>query len=165
MFSKLSARFFSHFTGRISCLSMWPKHFRSDASVSCMHFWGQHPLCWDSAQGRFWSLFWSCFHEDHEPSHWAIISDVCRCVWLIGCNLFNLKISYLFFSLSLQDHAQHGVTDKNGWTEMHQVAKRGFDGHAALLILYGANVDAQNDSGNTPLHICGTWNQENVAKV
>ena len=34
-----------------------------------------------------------------------------------------------------------------------------------MLILYGAPLNMVNDTGNTPLHICATWNQHEVAKV
>lgn len=60
---------------------------------------------------------------------------------------------------------QVDVRDRQAWTELHQAAKNGLEGHIELLLLYGADPNAINVTGNTPLHVCGTWDQDGAAKV
>lgn len=65
----------------------------------------------------------------------------------------------------LKDQAQHGVMDEHGWAELHQACRRGHESHLEVLIVYGANMDVRNQTGNTPLHVCGTWDQLDCAQV
>jgi SH3/ankyrin repeat-containing protein len=65
----------------------------------------------------------------------------------------------------LQDHAITGVQDRNQWTELHHAAKLGLDGHIEVLGLYGADLHGKNAAGNTPLHICATWDQPTAAQA
>lgn len=88
--------------------------------------------------------------------------------------------------LLLHDHAQLGTTDENGWQEIHQVGSGGAQlclraagrrrpgseqhlcpqacrfghvQHLEHLLFYGADMGAQNASGNTALHVCALYNQ------
>lgn len=42
---------------------------------------------------------------------------------------------------------------------LSKVCRYGFVRHLEQLIYYGADLNAQNGSGNTPLHICSLYNQ------
>ncbi|XP_056333975.1 SH3 and multiple ankyrin repeat domains protein 2 [Danio aesculapii] len=55
--------------------------------------------------------------------------------------------------------------DENGWQETHQACRHGHVEHLEHLLCYGADMSAQNASGNTPLHICALYNQEKCAHV
>lgn len=57
------------------------------------------------------------------------------------------------------------MCDKQGWTELHQAARHGFVQYIELLLMYGADPNAVNVPGNTPLHVSGTWDQAPSAKV
>ncbi|NXA28697.1 SHAN3 protein, partial [Anhinga rufa] len=62
--------------------------------------------------------------------------------------------------LLLHDYARLGCVDENGWQEIHQQACRyGHVQHLEHLLFYGADMTAQNASGNTALHICALYNQ------
>ncbi|KAK3548988.1 hypothetical protein QTP70_024801, partial [Hemibagrus guttatus] len=61
--------------------------------------------------------------------------------------------------LLLHDHAQVGCVDENGWQEIHQACRHGHVQHLEHLLFYGADMSAQNASGNTALHICALYNQ------
>ncbi|XP_058244438.1 SH3 and multiple ankyrin repeat domains protein 3 isoform X6 [Hemibagrus wyckioides] len=67
--------------------------------------------------------------------------------------------------LLLHDHAQVGCVDENGWQEIHQACRHGHVQHLEHLLFYGANMSAQNASGNTALHICALYNQDSCARV
>ncbi|KAK2163028.1 hypothetical protein LSH36_87g05020 [Paralvinella palmiformis] len=67
--------------------------------------------------------------------------------------------------LLLHDHSTVGVTDEQGWTEAHQACKHGRVQHLEPLLFYGADMNAQNLGGNTPLHVCAINNQEECARV
>ncbi|XP_051818475.1 SH3 and multiple ankyrin repeat domains protein 3 isoform X3 [Antechinus flavipes] len=67
--------------------------------------------------------------------------------------------------LLLHDHAQIGTADENGWQEIHQACRFGHVQHLEHLLFYGADMRAQNASGNTALHICALYNQESCARV
>ena len=45
---------------------------------------------------------------------------------------------------------------------LFQACKRGLVQHLEHLIFYGAEMNSQNSSGNTPLHICAVNNQVGV---
>ncbi|NXY39282.1 SHAN3 protein, partial [Pomatorhinus ruficollis] len=46
-----------------------------------------------------------------------------------------------------------------GWQEIHQACRYGHVQHLEHLLFYGADMTAQNASGNTALHICALYNQ------
>lgn len=46
-----------------------------------------------------------------------------------------------------------------------QACKDGRSSHVDQLLFYGADIDAQNSSGNTPLHICSLNNQLSCARI
>ena len=54
----------------------------------------------------------------------------------------------------LKDACQVGARDKHGWTELHQAAKHGHDTHAEMLLFYGADVNAVNDTGACRRSVC-----------
>ncbi|CAF0767841.1 unnamed protein product [Brachionus calyciflorus] len=58
-----------------------------------------------------------------------------------------------------------GVKDDNNWEELHHACKLGLSQHLDHLIYYGCDVNAKNNSGNTPLHVCAVHNQENCARI
>uniref|UniRef100_T1FZE1 Ubiquitin-like domain-containing protein n=1 Tax=Helobdella robusta TaxID=6412 RepID=T1FZE1_HELRO len=59
----------------------------------------------------------------------------------------------------LRDFALLGIVDGQGNTELHQACKLGRVQHLDLLISYGADLNCQNNTGNTPLHLCAMHNQ------
>ncbi|XP_072277657.1 SH3 and multiple ankyrin repeat domains protein 2-like [Pyxicephalus adspersus] len=67
--------------------------------------------------------------------------------------------------LLLHEHASVGCKDENGWQEIHQACRNGYYQHLEHLLFYGANMGAQNASGNTALHICALYNQDSCARV
>ncbi|XP_023808096.1 SH3 and multiple ankyrin repeat domains protein 3-like isoform X1 [Oryzias latipes] len=67
--------------------------------------------------------------------------------------------------LLLQDHASIGITDENGWQEIHQACRYGNVQHLEHLLFYGADMSSQNASGNTALHLCALYNQDGCARV
>uniref|UniRef100_A0A8B9PBG6 SH3 and multiple ankyrin repeat domains protein 3 n=1 Tax=Apteryx owenii TaxID=8824 RepID=A0A8B9PBG6_APTOW len=67
--------------------------------------------------------------------------------------------------LLLHDYARLGCVDENGWQEIHQACRYGHVQHLEHLLFYGADMTAQNASGNTALHVCALYNQESCARV
>ncbi|XP_039993661.1 SH3 and multiple ankyrin repeat domains protein 2-like [Xiphias gladius] len=67
--------------------------------------------------------------------------------------------------LLLNHHAYVCCQDENGWHEVHQACRHGHVQHLEHLLFYGADMSAQNASGNTALHICALYNQDNCARV
>ncbi|XP_019407088.1 PREDICTED: SH3 and multiple ankyrin repeat domains protein 2 isoform X3 [Crocodylus porosus] len=67
--------------------------------------------------------------------------------------------------LLLHEHATVSCKDENGWQEIHQACRYGHVQHLEHLLFYGADMGAQNASGNTALHICALYNQESCARV
>ncbi|XP_077493882.1 SH3 and multiple ankyrin repeat domains prosap isoform X3 [Amblyomma americanum] len=65
----------------------------------------------------------------------------------------------------LHDHALPGVADPQGWQEVHQACKHGLVQHLEQLLFYGADMNARNASGNTPLHVCAVNDRESCARV
>ncbi|XP_063705079.1 SH3 and multiple ankyrin repeat domains protein 2 isoform X2 [Culicoides brevitarsis] len=65
----------------------------------------------------------------------------------------------------LHDHATLGIQDTQGWQEVHQACRNGMVHHLEHLLFYGADMDGQNASGNTPLHVCAVNNQEACARM
>lgn len=46
-----------------------------------------------------------------------------------------------------------------------QACRNGLAHHLEHLLFYGADMDSQNASGNTPLHVCAVNNQEACARL
>ncbi|XP_042325220.1 SH3 and multiple ankyrin repeat domains protein 2 isoform X2 [Sceloporus undulatus] len=67
--------------------------------------------------------------------------------------------------LLLHEHATVGCKDENGWQEIHQACRYGHVQHLEHFLFYGADMGAQNASGNTALHICALYNQDTCARV
>ncbi|KAJ8247688.1 hypothetical protein GJAV_G00249120 [Gymnothorax javanicus] len=67
--------------------------------------------------------------------------------------------------LLLHEQASVSSQDENGWHEIHQACRNGHVQHLEHLLFYGADMMAQNASGNTALHICALYNQDNCARV
>ncbi|XP_060621261.2 SH3 and multiple ankyrin repeat domains protein 2 isoform X6 [Anolis sagrei] len=67
--------------------------------------------------------------------------------------------------LLLHEHATVGCKDENGWQEIHQACRYGHVQHLEHFLFYGADMGAQNASGNTALHICALYNQDSCARV
>ncbi|XP_070617558.1 SH3 and multiple ankyrin repeat domains protein 2 isoform X3 [Erythrolamprus reginae] len=67
--------------------------------------------------------------------------------------------------LLLHEHATVGCRDENGWQEIHQACRYGHVQHLEHFLFYGADMGAQNASGNTALHICALYNQDSCARV
>ncbi|XP_058545962.1 SH3 and multiple ankyrin repeat domains protein 2 isoform X3 [Neofelis nebulosa] len=67
--------------------------------------------------------------------------------------------------LLLHEHAAVCCRDENGWHEIHQACRYGHVQHLEHLLFYGADMAAQNASGNTALHICALYNQDSCARV
>ncbi|XP_044775477.1 SH3 and multiple ankyrin repeat domains protein 3-like [Neomonachus schauinslandi] len=67
--------------------------------------------------------------------------------------------------LLLHEHATVCCRDENGWHEVHQACKYGHVQHLEHLLFYGADMAAQNASGNTALHICALYNQGHLVDI
>ncbi|XP_071442143.1 SH3 and multiple ankyrin repeat domains protein 3 [Hetaerina americana] len=65
----------------------------------------------------------------------------------------------------LHDHAVLGAQDLQGWQEVHQACRNGLVQHLEHLLFYGADTEARNASGNTPLHVCAVDNRESCARL
>ena len=63
--------------------------------------------------------------------------------------------------LLLQDHSIVNCRDESLSTELHQSCRLGLVQHLEHLLFYRCDINARNQSGNTPLHICATTNQVN----
>ncbi|XP_066603694.1 SH3 and multiple ankyrin repeat domains protein 2 isoform X2 [Prorops nasuta] len=60
----------------------------------------------------------------------------------------------------LHDHATIGAQDLQGWQEVHQACRNNLVQHLDHLLSYGADMNARNASGNTPLHVCAVNNTD-----
>ncbi|KAK1804610.1 hypothetical protein P4O66_020599, partial [Electrophorus voltai] len=65
----------------------------------------------------------------------------------------------------LQAHATMTCHDENGWHEVHQACRYGHAKHLEHLLFYGADMQVQNATGNTALHICALYKEETCARV
>ncbi|XP_076878319.1 SH3 and multiple ankyrin repeat domains protein 2b isoform X3 [Brachyhypopomus gauderio] len=65
----------------------------------------------------------------------------------------------------LRAHATMTCHDENGWHEVHQACRYGHVQHLEHLLFYGADMHVQNTTGNTALHICALYKEENCARV
>lgn len=61
--------------------------------------------------------------------------------------------------LLLQDHSMVNCRDESLCTELHQACRLGLVQHLEHLLFYRAEINAVNQTGNTPLHICAATNQ------
>lgn len=67
--------------------------------------------------------------------------------------------------LLLHDRAVLDTCDSAGWTETHQACRVGRVQHLEHLLFYGAEMNAQVNNGNTPLHVCAQNNQVRRGKI
>ncbi|KAG6461745.1 hypothetical protein O3G_MSEX012818 [Manduca sexta] len=74
------------------------------------------------------------------------------------------KTDPLLCETLLHDHATIGATDLQGWQEVHQACRNGLVQHLDHLLFYGADMNARNASGNTPLHVCAVNAQDSCAR-
>ncbi|XP_060800862.1 SH3 and multiple ankyrin repeat domains protein 3 isoform X2 [Amyelois transitella] len=74
------------------------------------------------------------------------------------------KTDPLLCETLLHDHATIGATDLQGWQEVHQACRHGLVQHLDHLLFYGADMNARNASGNTPLHVCAVNAQDSCAR-
>nr|XP_022290986.1 SH3 and multiple ankyrin repeat domains protein 1-like isoform X4 [Crassostrea virginica] len=65
----------------------------------------------------------------------------------------------------LQERAFIGAQDEQGWFEIHHACRQGLVQHLEHLLFYGADMDVQNASGNTALHVCALHNRESCLRV
>lgn len=65
----------------------------------------------------------------------------------------------------LHDRATIGAQDLQGWQEVHQACRLGLVQHLEQLLFYGADMNARNASGNTPLHVCAVNSQDSCARL
>ncbi|XP_014240790.1 SH3 and multiple ankyrin repeat domains protein 3 isoform X2 [Cimex lectularius] len=65
----------------------------------------------------------------------------------------------------LHDRATIGAQDLQGWQEVHQACRIGLVQHLEQLLFYGADMNARNASGNTPLHVCAVNSQDSCARL
>lgn len=71
---------------------------------------------------------------------------------------FHVDSSYCCLLL-LQDHSVVNCRDEYLSSELHQSCRLGLVQHVEHLLFYRCDINAMNESGNTPLHICATTNQ------
>ncbi|XP_052751603.1 SH3 and multiple ankyrin repeat domains protein 3 isoform X2 [Galleria mellonella] len=74
------------------------------------------------------------------------------------------KTDPLLCETLLHDHATIGATDLQGWQEVHQACRNGLVQNLDHLLFYGADMNARNASGNTPLHVCAVNAQDSCAR-
>ncbi|KAF7280771.1 hypothetical protein GWI33_005499 [Rhynchophorus ferrugineus] len=74
------------------------------------------------------------------------------------------SVDPIFTETLLHDYATTGAADTQGWHEVHQACKNGLLKHLEHLLFYGADMNARNASGNTPLHVCAVNSQESCAR-
>ncbi|XP_071791706.1 uncharacterized protein [Asterias amurensis] len=65
----------------------------------------------------------------------------------------------------LKDRTDLNISDDQGWKEIHHACRHGRIQHLQLLIYYGADIDSQNEAGNTPLHVCAIYKEESAARM
>ncbi|XP_071827389.1 uncharacterized protein [Apostichopus japonicus] len=68
-------------------------------------------------------------------------------------------------SILVKDRSELDVPDDKGWRELHQACRHGRIQHIETLLSYDADMDAQNEAGNTPLHVCASYNQTAAARI
>ncbi|CAG5102090.1 Similar to Shank3: SH3 and multiple ankyrin repeat domains protein 3 (Rattus norvegicus) [Cotesia congregata] len=78
------------------------------------------------------------------------------------------KADEMICNALLHDHATIGAQDLQGWQEIHHVCifityracRNNLVRHLDHLLYYGADMNARNASGNTPLHVCAVNNTD-----
>ncbi|PIK46918.1 putative SH3 and multiple ankyrin repeat domains protein 2 isoform X2 [Apostichopus japonicus] len=76
-------------------------------------------------------------------------------------------------SILVKDRSELDVPDDKGWrnfirifTSLHfKACRHGRIQHIETLLSYDADMDAQNEAGNTPLHVCASYNQTAAARI
>ena len=87
----------------------------------------------------------------------TLLENICLFVSFDG--LFT--ISQSFFNL----YNNLFIIHFSGWQEVHQACRNGLVAHLEQLLYYGAELNARNASGNTPLHVCAVNNQESCTRT
>ena len=78
-----------------------------------------------------------------------------------GGQLVMVESSLKTARLLVNSSANVNVTNGEGWTPLHAVARRGHCGIAELLLEAGASLDVRNEDQETPLHVaCRDGKQE-----
>lgn len=78
----------------------------------------------------------------------------------MSCNILSLDVSIrqnLNFPLHTENTLIIGI--------IFQACRNGLVQHLEHLLYYGADMNARNASGNTPLHVCAVNGQESCARV
>ncbi|XP_074109680.1 SH3 and multiple ankyrin repeat domains prosap isoform X5 [Cotesia typhae] len=70
------------------------------------------------------------------------------------------KADEMICNALLHDHASIGAEDLQGWQEIHHACRNNLVRHLDHLLYYGADMNARNASGNTPLHVCAVNNTD-----
>lgn len=80
-------------------------------------------------------------------------------MWSVYDNLSLLISKYVFtyFSLVVMAYFMDLI--------LFQACRNGLVQHLEHLLYYGADMNARNASGNTPLHVCAVNSQESCARV
>ena len=91
----------------------------------------------------------------------TLLENICLlvCLFVSFDRLFT--ISQSFFNLCNNLFIIHFL----GWQEVHQACRNGLVAHLEQLLYYGAELNARNASGNTPLHVCAVNNQESCTRT
>lgn len=59
-----------------------------------------------------------------------------------------------------------GISDQQGWQEVHHACKLGLDAHLDKLLYHGCDINAKiSGSGNTPLHVAAINDQLQVIMI
>lgn len=64
--------------------------------------------------------------------------------------------------LLLQDHSIVNCRNGNNSSELHEACRLGLVQHVEHLLFYRCDINAQDNQGNTPLHICSMTNQVRI---
>ena len=87
-----------------------------------------------------------CEENDPDWLIWLMATPACGELIKAGVDVNNTKDCY-------------------GWTALHYAAYNGILVACQLLLDHGADVNARNDQGNTPLCLAKAWVHEDVAKL
>ena len=61
--------------------------------------------------------------------------------------------------------AEVNARPRNGWTALHEAARCGDEGLTELLLASGADVNATNDDGHSPLDIAERNDHTNISAM